>query len=144
MESYTYNSNRRILSFKIKLTFVKIQFFKGLKYLFKTIAILTLSQLRNAKNLEEKLSNKIEKFSSDNKGLTLHLLKVVPLDSYVLRLEFSVNRKKTYWIHIISNDGSYKDIFSKYKRNEEFEIDSQQLYMHIRFSESDWKLKINN
>jgi hypothetical protein len=99
-------------------------------------ALSKLSALR--RRTQQKLSNVIIK----NEGITLHITKVVPLDPFILKIEFTVNRRDTYCYHIESPENTYAEMLTKHKREEDYSdlLDMQQLYATIRFTEANWKL----
>ena len=48
--------------------------------------------------------------------ITIHITRIVPLDKWSARIEFTVNRKNKKCLHIYSDSGDYSDIFAEHKR----------------------------
>ena len=70
--------------------------------------------------------------------ITIHITRIVPLDRWTLRIEFTVDRKTKYCVHHNSAIGGYGDLFAKFKRSDEIQTIEAHYHM-VSNNISKWK-----
>jgi len=76
--------------------------------------------------------------SAESEPITIHIARIVPLDKWTLRIEFTVNRKIKYCMHHNSPIGGYAGIFANFKRKMDIEIIDAHYYM-VAAAQKEWK-----
>ena len=74
----------------------------------------------------------------ESEPITIHITRIVPLDRWTLRIEFTADRKTKYCIHHDSPRGGYSEAFINFKRGDEIDI-IEAHYMMVSASVNDWK-----
>ena len=69
---------------------------------------------------------------------TIHISKIVPLDKWTMRIEFTVDRKERWCLHLHSMLPIYTETFASYKRGEEVEIEDVHYYS-VSGQRNEWK-----
>lgn len=85
-----------------------------------------------------RLRARAERLKREAEPITIHVTRIIPLDRWTMRIEFTVDRKTRYCMHQNSLPGGYADIFAKFKRGEEVEIIDAHYHM-IATSKGEWK-----
>ena len=70
--------------------------------------------------------------------ITIHITRIVPLDRWTLRIEFTAVRKTKYCMHQDSPNGGYAETFAKFKRGEEIQIIEAHYHM-VATDQEEWK-----
>lgn len=74
----------------------------------------------------------------ESEPITVHITRIVPLDRWTLRIEFTVDRKTKYCMHQDSPNGGYAETFAKFKRGEEIQIIEAHYHM-VATDQEEWK-----
>jgi hypothetical protein len=74
----------------------------------------------------------------ESEPITVHITRIVPLDRWTLRIEFTVDRKTKYCMHQDSLNGGYAETFAKFKRGEEIQIIEAHYHM-VATDQEEWK-----
>jgi len=74
----------------------------------------------------------------ESEPITIHITRIVPLDRWTLRIEFTVDRKIKYCMHQDSSNGGYADTFAKFKRGEEIQVIEAHYHM-VATDQEEWK-----
>ena len=70
--------------------------------------------------------------------ITIHITRLVPLDRWTLRIEFTVDRKTKHCTHIESDTGGYAESFARFKRGDEIQIIEAHYHM-VTGTVDEWK-----
>lgn len=84
------------------------------------------------------MKHKAEHIRSLSEPITIHITRIVPLDKWSTRIEFTVNRKDKKCLHIYSDSGDYSDIFAEYKRGGKVEP-TEAFYFMVSGLINNWK-----
>lgn len=79
-----------------------------------------------------------DRLLKESEPITIHVIRIVPLDRWTLRIEFTVDRKTRYCIHHDSPTGGYAETFAKFKRGEEIQIIEAHYHM-VASNKDEWK-----
>jgi len=93
---------------------------------------------RRVNGISIQLSQRVKRLKEQSEPTVLHINKVVPLDKWSLRVEFTVDRKERYCVHLQSMTPTYAETFISYKRGEEVEIIDRHYYS-VAGMQSTWK-----
>lgn len=74
----------------------------------------------------------------ESEPITIHITRIVPLDRWTLRIEFTADRKTKYCMHQDSPNGGYAETFAKFKRGEEIQIIEAHYHM-VATDQEEWK-----
>ena len=74
----------------------------------------------------------------DSEPIVIHISRIVPLDRWNIRIEFTENRKTRYCIHLESANGGYAELFASFKRGEEVSI-IEAYYYAIAAMRKEWR-----
>lgn len=131
MESYKFGGSK-ITKFKSKL----ISSFN--KYVICSTYKVLLWTVRKLHTMYIKISSYSAFLLKKSAPLTIHINRIVPIDKFIIRIEFTVDRKSKYCIHLESLDGSYSKQFADFKRGEVIEpIEAH--YFIISSQRKKWK-----
>mgnify|MGYP001601902034 CR=1 FL=1 len=120
MNQYSFNGNRwlRIYS-RIIASFV---------WIGRSIIRFFMWLARRMHSINLQLSQKVKWLMEQAEPTTIHINKIVPLDKWTMRIEFTVNRKERHCIHLQSMTPIYAETFTSYKRGEEVKIVDRHYY----------------
>ena len=93
---------------------------------------------RRMNNISIRLSHRVEHLREEAEPTIIHVNKVVPLDKWTMRVDFMVDRKERYCIHLYSMEPIYAETFASYKRGEKVEI-VDRYYFSVAGMQSEWK-----
>lgn len=85
-----------------------------------------------------KLRVRANRLLKESEPITVHITRIVPLDRWTLRIEFTVDRKTKYCMHQDSSNGGYAETFAKFKRGEEIQIIEAHYHM-VAMDQEEWK-----
>lgn len=74
----------------------------------------------------------------DSEPIVIHISRVIPLDRWNIRIEFTENRKTRYCIHLDSDEGGYAELFASFKRGDEVPI-IEAYYYAIAAMRKEWR-----
>ena len=74
----------------------------------------------------------------ESEPITIHITRIVPLDRWTLRIQFTADRKTKYCMHQDSPNGGYAETFAKFKRGEEIQIIEAHYHM-VATDQEEWK-----
>lgn len=130
MDSYTFGRNYR-------LKFVS-NIFCSIANTLRYIRGKTLRLMQLIRKFENSIRTYCLSLQARAEPVTIHIMRVVPLDRFTIRIEFTVNRRTRCAYHIFSDTGSYADLFASFKRGDDVEI-TDELYYVVRDARSEWK-----
>ena len=93
---------------------------------------------RRVNGISIQLSHRVKRLKEQAEPTTIHIYKVVPLDKWTMRIEFTVDRKERRCVHLQSMTSTYAETFASYKRGEEVGINDRHYYS-VAGMQSEWK-----
>jgi hypothetical protein len=93
---------------------------------------------RRVNGISIQLSHRVKRLKEQAEPTTIHINKVVPLDKWTMRIEFTVDRKERRCMHLQSMTPTYAETFASYKRGEEVGINDRHYYS-VAGMQSEWK-----
>lgn len=130
MESYKFGGNR-IKRFASRLLSMASKGICGVNGVYLWVA----KKLNKVSVKVDALSFRLKKESSPK---VIHITRIVPLDKWSTRIEFTVNRRDKNCLHIYSESGDYSDIFAEYKRGNNVEP-TEAFYFMVSGLIKNWK-----
>lgn len=92
------------------------------------ISRLFISLAKGSHRLSLRWRNRAKRIRMASEPTTIHITRIVPLDRWTLRIEFTENRKTKYCVHLESLEGKYAEMFANFKRGEEIAIADVHYY----------------
>jgi hypothetical protein len=113
-------------------------FISGLSKMLCKFKYVTLWVTKKINWVSIDMKHRAQKMNEDSKPITIHITRIVPLDKWSARIEFTINRKEKFCLHTYSDNGDYQDMFASYKRGVEVEIIEAHYFM-VSSLRKNWK-----
>lgn len=112
-----------------KLKKINSNFIGGISKGLCKIKFITVWIAKKINWISVDMKRKSEQMRDAAEPITVHINRIVPLDKWSARIEFTVNRKDKYCLHTYNDTAEYQDIFASYKRGIEVEIIEAHYFM---------------
>lgn len=130
MDSYKFGGSK-LKRFNASILMRTSTFLCGIKKMYIWLA----RKINKVSICIKKLSIRLSKESDP---MTVHITRIIPLDRWYIRIEFTVNRSEKKCLHIYSDSGEYSDVFLEYKRGGNIEP-TEAYYFMISGLIKNWK-----